>query len=581
MTQITVTDQAPDAMAKTHLIRRGNRWHYNRAYPLDVQPITGAAPFRISLRTDSLAEAIRARPEAERRYWQAVDRARQCGGSGGSGGSISEPQALSIISEWFRQSVAGMEAMVSLSRTPEALEKALEDAQREAGDLRQELAEGASRQVRREAQALVSGSGYRDAGETVLRLLLRAKIAFAELYASRLAGDYGQRPADPTFAALLDAPAAAVPAVAPAAPRRTIAGLEAAYRADKADTWKPSTTAAYKPVFRVMAEGFGSDTPVDAITRDDGRRVFELVKSLPTGIGKRRALQGLSIAGAIQRGRALGLPTLNPKTINGSYMGLIASVFGWAVREGWMLSNPVAGLTARDTTPDEDKRDPFTPDQLAQIFGSPPWCPADRAPKRKPIRYWGPLIALFHGLRRGEIAQLRASDFAAADGCVTFAVRGSLKTPNARRKLSLHPELIRLGLPAVAADRMRTAAKSAKAGESADVWLFEGEDTDGRGKWGDALGDWFSREVVRKLDLKGTRLGLHSFRHNFEDRLREAGLHGTAIGAHLSGRAAPDRVAGAYGGGYSDAALTEAIGKVVYPGLNIGEPWAGSAKSGG
>jgi hypothetical protein len=66
---------------------------------------------------------------------------------------------------------------------------------------------------------------------------------------------------------------------------------------------------------------------------------------------------------------------------------------------------------------------------------------------------------------------------------------------------------------------------------------------------------------------------MHSFRHNFEDRLRSAGLKGTDIGKALAGRSrgkgkGSDSGDG-YGSGYSAGELLEALTKIVYSGLDL------------
>src|SRR3546814_6684880 len=60
--------------------------------------------------------------------------------------------------------------------------------------------------------------------------------------------------------------------------------------------------------------------------------------------------------------------------------------------------------------------------------------------------------------------------------------------------------------------------------------------SDLREQWAVPLGRWFVR-FLKNQGIEGQRLGMHSFRHNFQDRLREAGLHGTPIGQELAGRA--------------------------------------------
>src|SRR3546814_15173534 len=69
------------------------------------------------------------------------------------------------------------------------------------------------------------------------------------------------------------------------------------------------------------------------------------------------------------------------------------------------------------------------------------------------------------------------------------------------------------------------------------------------------------RSFLKNQGIEGQRLGMHSFRHNFQDRLREAGLHGTPIGQELAGRAKSGNTENSYGSGFSTKALADAMGR--------------------
>lgn len=230
-----------------------------------------------------------------------------------------------------------------------------------------------------------------------------------------------------------------------------------------------------------------------------------------------------------------------------------------------MDADPLVGLSVIDPVSASDKRDPFTIEQLNTIFGSSPWRPWDASPRGRPLYFWGPLIALFSGMRRGEIAQLLVDDIREVAGVTVMLIRSGsgkrLKTANARRMIPVHPEIERLGFLDYIAER-----RSEKA-----VQLWEGEQPDSRGKWGDGFSDWFSR-LLKDREIVGTKLGLHSFRHNFQDRLREADLHGTALGQELAGRSRGGSTSNNYGSGFSTAALKEAVAKITYPGLVLPSP---------
>src|SRR3546814_10999700 len=82
---------------------------------------------------------------------------------------------------------------------------------------------------------------------------------------------------------------------------------------------------------------------------------------------------------------------------------------------------------------------------LQAIFSEPPWSPRDATGAGDPAHYWGPLIALYHGLRRGEIAQLAPQDVKEIEKVWVMRVRGArLKTVNAHRTIPVHHDLQRL-----------------------------------------------------------------------------------------------------------------------------------------
>ena len=159
-------------------------------------------------------------------------------------------------------------------------------------------------------------------------------------------------------------------------------------------------------MFRLLRDVFpGRD--VRTITREDARAVVKLLEALPANLGKRKELRGLTVPKAVERGKALGLPTIQPKTINDAYLLHIASLFNWARKEQWIASSPFEGLAAHDPVHDAERRDPFTGEQLQTLFTSKPWHRPWSAGDEKPGAYWVPLLCLFHGLRNGEAAGLR------------------------------------------------------------------------------------------------------------------------------------------------------------------------------
>jgi integrase len=364
---------------------------------------------------------------------------------------------------------------------------------------------------------------------------------------------------------------------APATPQRpknprgrakTVSALIDAYKADKWDGWSLSSRAAVEAPFRILREVIG-DQPVTEIDREAAREIFSIVKSLPSGLGKNKDLKGLSILAAVERGRALGVPVLGPKTINGSYMGHISAAFGWAEKEEWLVKNPFVGLTAADPVADQDKRDAFTALQLSKLFSSAPWNKPQGSAAKYPGRYWIPLIALFTGMRLAEIGGLRVMDAEVLDGFPSLRVRPhelrSIKTKESRRDIPVPQALKALGLLGYIKERQSSAAP--------EDLLFPDVRTNVNGKVAAKIGEWFVGHL-KASGIVGTKLGVHSFRHSFEDRLKAAGVSGSAEALAVSGRTIRGSqsiygVAGAAGGGFPLSNLLAVLELVQYAGLDL------------
>lgn len=349
--------------------------------------------------------------------------------------------------------------------------------------------------------------------------------------------------------------------------KRTVNDLLKAYVKAKTPEWAPSSAAAFVPVRRLLADAIG-DREVATITREDARGVQELVTALPKNLGTVKALRGLAIPEAVKRANKLGLPVISPTTQNGGYLVHIIAVFSWAVREEWATRNPFLKLTVADPVADADRRDPFTIAQLNTLFGSGHW---DAPNAARPGRYWVPLLGLFQGGRRAEMAGLEVQDVTEIDDTPALIIRPNdlrrLKNKGSRRTVPVHPELLKLGFMEYVKER-RAAAKPADR-------LFPDAVGKARGQFGYNIGTWFV-DRVEEVELSGKLLGLHALRHSFEDELRRVGLHGTPLGLGLTGRDEGGSAAG-YGNGYTMGDVLEALSRVTYPGLKLPTPGKGAS----
>jgi integrase len=549
---------------KTNLLQRNGRWYFNKAYPKRLWPVTGKAPFRRTLETDSLQVAQQRRPEADQEYWATVRAAEQKllepeAASSANAKHLTEVGAIELFTRWYHEALLAIKEQWPDKLNRHELATREEAVRSQIAEAREELATGDFWHRKAIARRLMTASGFKSADKDALlnlqRLLSRGSIELDRQQLSWLGGDYSYHPADPVVAQAASADLSSV------ARQKTIGDLIDAYRDSEEHKWSPSTQSSYKPIWRLLEDVLGRDKALAEIDRAAGRKLFDLVQRLPKNLGKKKELQGLTIPEAIEKAQQLSLETIAPKTINGTYMGCLSTIFKWGVKEQWMEFNPVRELNVRDNVAPADKRDPFTPEQLKALFALPPWKTKDFA--TNPLHYWGPLLALFLGMRRGEIAQLAVSDLMVSEGILVIHVRDDgggkrVKTSAGRRILPIHDELLRLGFAEYVSARE-------KSGEER---LFEGEAPNSRGQWGNNLTRWFTG-LLKTNGIEGRKLGLHSFRHNFEDRLRAAELHGTDIGRELAGRSKGKDAASSYGSGYSIYQLKKAVDKIDYRSFNL------------
>jgi integrase len=386
-------------------------------------------------------------------------------------------------------------------------------------------------------------------------------LAFIEVHRAalwHLQGRTDYKPENPELTAVVEQGTSV-------APGRSVSDLIDAYTLAKWDGWSKSVQIGTMPVFRLIADAL-PQRETASVTEADAERVLELLKALPSNIGKRAVLRGLSVPDAVETGRRLGLPTIGPKTINTGYLVHIKAMFAWAVERKWAADNPFHRMNVIDPVEDQDRRDPFKPAQLATLFGAAPWKPVDRSPLRKPSRFWVPLMALYTGARLAELAGLRLEDIEEREGIMVFNIRPhgtrSIKTKSSRRIVPVHSELIRIGFPEYVEARRK----------SGGPLLFPECAPNSRGQVGSKLSTWFTA-VIRGHGLTGKALGMHSFRHGFEDRIREAGMDGAGVALRLTGRTQGGS-AQAYGDGTSTRALAAAIERITYPGLNLSHLYA-------
>lgn len=387
---------------------------------------------------------------------------------------------------------------------------------------------------------------------------------------ARLADDHSRRSLDPLFDPS-------------APPPLTFAELADQYWLLAADEAAASGTSQ-KSVDRqraniaLLRQLVGDATLVSALDYDACLALRSLLARVPANLTK--TYGGLSLQDAIQRAEAAGRPGLSAIT-QGQYLGTFRDVLDLAAKKRLIPVNPADGLKPlkRDDLSPSEKRLPFTPSQLAAFFHSEFYmvCAASgSAPYRHDRtggwRYWLPALSLFTGLRPRELLQLHVEDVRQTDGGTLYLdvtaseaddddpAPKTLKTRSSRRRVPLHPVLLRLGFMAFVADRQRAADEPR---------LFPRLKEN---KYGDP--SWYPLKrfneafLPKEIPEKQPRQVFYSFRHTFRDGLRAIGASPDvlqALGWSQGNRVVSDH----YGSGLNPDQLFEVIRRLAFKGLDL------------
>jgi integrase len=238
-------------------------------------------------------------------------------------------------------------------------------------------------------------------------------------------------------------------------------------------------------------------------------------------------------------------------------LGQVNDFFNWAINHGHYTSHPTSPVenlfisNKNKLASKTEHYEPFNNDELKTIFS------ADYSTKmKKPDHYWCPLVALFSGARREEIAALLAADVKTVDGVPSFFIQEG-KTADARRLVPLHPDLVKTGFLAY--------AQHVQALGHTYLFPHLKDGANGRGK---NVGVQFSN-WLDDCGIQDHHKVFHSFRHTVITRLHATGANAAHV-KQISGHSSETQ--GVHFQTYTHdvglQALSETLGRLSYP-LNL------------
>lgn len=309
------------------------------------------------------------------------------------------------------------------------------------------------------------------------------------------------------------------------------------------------TISQNRGVIQLFAEFVGEDLPIDQLRRKHVAEWRDQLYFMPKMARQVTELKSLKFKEIIAANQKLGRATIDPKTIN-RYLSALSPFAKWLAAND-LVSTPIMVddmFIKLDRS--KPKRAPFSDEQLKSLFNSPLFrgCLTNTM-EHKPgtftirdWRYWLPLIALFSGMRLGEIAQLLVEDVQEMHDTWIMHVTTDgdndkkLKTVGSERIVPVHSELIALGFLEYYTIRKKAGSKR----------LFPEIKPDSRG-FMSGVPSKFLNTYLDRIGVKTKTLAMHSFRHLFADRLRKAGYLDGEFGFILGHGDRLVRTTGRYG----------------------------------
>jgi integrase len=191
--------------------------------------------------------------------------------------------------------------------------------------------------------------------------------------------------------------------------------------------------------------GVVGNKPLHAIGESDTDAFLQVLRHYPARAAQLRSYRLLSVAEAVDKARRLGDPPLSPEARQ-SYVQGLRAYFRWATQQHGLRPDLLAHACVLDRSIAKPPRSrPFTEAELATVLSA-----EHVADFRTPYHYWLPLLALYHGLRLGEAAQLYVADIYLDGETPLLEVCDDrdgqvLRHPLARRWIHIHPQLMALG----------------------------------------------------------------------------------------------------------------------------------------
>lgn len=548
-----------------YLVKRGEIFYFRTAVPTELRNLFERDELKVSLRTRELRIATLRCRRFTVLFDQLVSKAK-------SMPPLSSEEVRRLVQSYFHSRlIEANEIVDELSYGPEGERaEAIAETDGEIDRFRKQIAGKKYDDITiRRVRALLEGtqsenlSKVSDEFDALCNGILRAEAELVRVYVAKLMGRYEVTyPKDPLFAGVWTDALPPLPGTSNSASPRTIGALVHEYCDVKTKSvWAAKTEIENRRGLQWFSEIVGVDREISSLSTQDIRDFRDVMIKLPSNASKSGEFDGMSLRDIAINYK--GVSNLSISSVR-KYFANVRAFLGWAIDEEYLATMPGPNINPPTIKNSQDQRYPFSAQQLQGLFASPLYRGSLSSARRsKPgtiivrdAHFWIPLIALFSGMRMGEIVQLRSTDIKSDDGVLYFDVVASeemkLKTESSARRIPVHPQLLGIGLSDFVNQR-----KSANP----DLRLFHEIKKGQNGSYSHNFSKWFSR-YLKAVKIKTSKTTFHSFRHNFKDALVEGNVEDSRIMA-LMGHS--DRsVTSKYGSKISVGVLNAEICKINY-----------------
>ncbi len=221
--------------------------------------------------------------------------------------------------------------------------------------------------------------------------------------------------------------------------------------------WEPKTANQHRSIAKLLIKVAGTDDP-RRIDQTHIGKYFSTLAVLPKNYGKSSKDESRSIEEILARSDSLDDEEigLEAGTVN-RHQTQLSNILDHLKGNGFSCGEAFSSFRRPDTEASDEKRRPFTVQDGQALFASPVYVGHRDDDSRDfhgnivihDALYWIPLIAWYGLMRLSEIAGMMLADVDLQ--AKVFIVRDNeirrIKTPQSKRRVPFHPELVRLGFP--------------------------------------------------------------------------------------------------------------------------------------